>query len=209
MKKEIQKYLKEILESRDILGISFSFKSQSKELINVKYGIPTTNSTIGLVDIAFKDKEDKYLQQDNLYTFHKYVSLSSESDFVLSYISNSDFMSKIEIGHIADYLVLLIREFYINKQRVKLQGDLYKLWDVMDSTLKHYVNNELFSLLGKIDVINASEDLSKVNELKDGIKSLIENRNKIFSKKDDVLSDKGIIESGNYYKDNSIIKIES
>ncbi len=63
-------------------------------------------------------------------------------------------------------------------------------------------------MLGKIDVINASGDISKVVELKEGIKSLIENRDKIFSKKNDVISEKGIKESGNYYKENSIIKID-
>jgi len=207
LQKEIEKYLKEILQDKKILGISFYFKNNSKLLLKFNFGTPTVD-TSEFIEVVFLNKKSISPIKENLQYYHEYFLIKNSAECVLSYVCNKSTISDIELNHIISHLKLLIKEFYLNKQKDKLQKDLYRLWDIIDGTVKHYVNNELFSLLGKIDIIRASGNIDKLVDIKAGINSLITNIEKIFNEKSTVLCDTGIKESKNYYKDNFIIKID-
>jgi len=208
LKTTIQKYLEEILGDSEFLGISFFFRYRSNTIIEIEIGTPTFDTAV-LIDALFGQKENQSFKRNSLTYIHKFFSLKEDADCILSLVHDeNNSVSPMTIKHISNHIELIIKEYYIKKQNATLEGDIYKLWDILDGSMKHYVNNEIFSILGRLDVVKASKNFDVVDDIKIGLKDLILNVDKIFLQKGSVISSKGIIKSKNYYKNNNIIDID-
>lgn len=208
MEDTLSTYFKEVLGEYEFLGISFVFKSEGKTYLSFSYGTPTSD-TEELIDSVFASKQNQHFSYGNIDYTHNYFSITERADGVLSFVKNSHTsISRFTVSQIEQTVYYIIRDYYLTKQRNKLEDDILAIWDILDGSMKHHINNELFSTIGKIDVYKIAREEEMLEEIKAGLSDLTERVNKIFSKKDEIISKKGIIRSMKYYKDNNFIDID-